>query len=211
MAKLYLGTREVTPAIYTGGRYKLLQRIKDDSNNDVGTVCGFFTDGNNNEYAVVCLDAQYRLTGADWCSGTGAVPNMPMYSSWEDNWLEAKETATYNCDLILAYCAANGYTSFCVSGCRNNSFVINGTTYYGQLPNMVEVVKIFEQKTNIENLDPTASTYTSTNFSSSRYVWSSTQLDANNGWYMRYDAVSLATNKTSWQFTVPILELPNDL
>uniref|UniRef100_UPI003865CADA hypothetical protein n=1 Tax=Methanobrevibacter sp. TaxID=66852 RepID=UPI003865CADA len=41
-------------------KYNLLDRVKDDSNNEIGTVSGFFTDANNVEYAVVCLDAQYR-------------------------------------------------------------------------------------------------------------------------------------------------------
>ena len=39
------------------GKYQLLERVKDDSNNEIGTVVGFQKDANDNEYAVVILDS----------------------------------------------------------------------------------------------------------------------------------------------------------
>lgn len=59
------GYSEVTVNVSGGGsgKYQLLQRISDDNGTGIGTVSGFFTDANNVEYAVVCLDAQYRISG----------------------------------------------------------------------------------------------------------------------------------------------------
>lgn len=139
----------------SSGKYQLLDRVKDDSNNEIGTVSGFFTDANDVEYAVVCLDAQYRdypltfLSYDDGRTGLTRYTNEAIFS--------ARETATFNTQKLLNYCSSYGYTSEACSHCRNLSFAIDGTSYSGQLPNSTEVLNIFIYRTKINSLDATAS------------------------------------------------------
>lgn len=215
MGILYCGTQRIAPVVIEGGgssgKYQLLQRIKDDSNNEIGTVSGFFTDGNDVEYAVVCLDAQYRNGATQWCSQRSTVTNMPLYNDnvtawWYNN---AKETATQNTQLILDFCTAGGYTSTACSHCRSKSFTINGITYYGQLPNLREVFDIWLHRADIESMDTSASTSTLTNFSSARSIWSSSQLHSNQGWSFGSQGGIYGTVKINSFYACPVLELPN--
>lgn len=192
-----------------GGKYSLLERISDDSNNEIGTVSGFFIDSNDVEYAVVCLDAQYRLASGAWCSNTTAVTNMPLLNSWTSSWSECRDTATQNTTWILDFCTAQSATSIACSHCRSKSFVIDGVTYYGQLPNMKEVVDILAQRSNIENADTSASSYSSLNFSSFRSIWSSSQADASHGWVIYGFGTTYFESKTANYFACPVLEIPN--
>ena len=75
MAKLVIGTsnQAVVPSIVKRvevpmptGKYSLLDRVVDDSNNSIGIVVGFHFDANDVEYAVVCLDAAYRLASGQY-------------------------------------------------------------------------------------------------------------------------------------------------
>lgn len=215
MGKLMIGNNIVSPVIVNGsptpsGKYTLLQRISDDNGNEIGTVSGFFTDANNMEYAVVCLDAQYRNASTQWCSVRNTVTNMPLYSSslnawWYDN---AKETATQNTQLILDYCSAGGYTSTACSHCRSKSFTIDGTTYYGQLPNMREVFDMWRHRVQIEQMDTSASSHSSTNFSSARDIWSSSQYTRRDGWCLtNYGDVNYYSKMNNY-FACPVLEIP---
>ena len=214
---LFLGKTAISPVINVGGgsvtpsvKYKLLQRVSDDSNNEIGTVSGFFTDANDVEYAVVCLDAQYRNVRTKWCSNSGAVTDMPIYNSnynlwWYDN---AKETATQNTQLILDYCSTQGYTSTACSHCRSQSFTIDGTTYYGQLPNMREVFDMWRHRVQIEQMDTSASSHSSTNFSSARSIWSSSQGSSTYGCYLHTNGGVNLNLKTGNYFACPVLEIP---
>lgn len=193
----------------SSGKYKLLDRIKDDSNNEIGTVSGFFTDSNNVEYAVVCLDAKYRLASGTWCSNTtNVVTNLPQYNLWNNCWGAVQETATQSTQLILDFCTANGYTSSACTHCRSKSFVIEGVTYYGQLPNMKELAELFMINQKLNNMDTTASSYSSTNFSTYRYVWSSTQYDKAYGWIVDYLGRILNDSKSVKRLICPVLEIP---
>ena len=217
---LFLGKTAISPVINVGGgsvtpsaKYKLLQRVSDDSNNEIGTVSGFFTDANDVEYAVVCLDAQYRNASTYWCSTDAKVTNMPIYNSnynlwWYDN---AMETATQNTQLILDYCSElidYGVDSTSCLHCRSQSFTIDGTTYYGQLPNMREVFDMWRHRVQIEQMDTSASSHSSTNFSSARGIWSSSQWSSNHGLCLfSSGSVSMDFKKENY-FTCPILEIP---
>ena len=215
MGKLMIGNNIVSPVIVNGsptpsGKYTLLQRISDDNGNEIGTVSGFFTDVNDVEYAVICLDAQYRKASTQWCSDRNTVTNMPIYNSnynlwWYDN---AKETATQNTQLILNYCSAGSFTSTSCSHCRSQSFTIDGTTYYGQLPNMREVFDMWRHRVQIEQMDTSASSYRQTNFSSVRYIWSSSQYGSTYGWSLNLIGSVLNTGKTLNYFACPVLEIP---
>lgn len=203
--KALLSSGGVTPT----GKYQLLERIKDDSNNEIGTISGFFTDANDVEYAVVCLDAQYRLAQGTYCSDTStAVTDLPLYSTWA-LW-EAKETATFNTQKILDFCTAHSATSTACTHCRNNSFTIDGTTYYGQLPNLIELVDICKNYTAIQDLDTSVSQYSSLGFPrTSDRTWSSTQYTNANSWNIYTNGATTNGSKTAKHFVVPVLEIPN--
>lgn len=197
------------------GRYKLLDRIKDDSNNEIGSVCGFFTDANDTEYAVVCLDAQYRLASGTWLSSRVSVTNLTQYgmdgAAIDLITNKYTDTATSNCDKILAQCAAGGYTSTAVSHCRSKSFVIGGTTYYGQLPNLCELFYIGANRAEISNADTSKSSYKSLDIAQWKKSWCSTQYSQNSAWFF-YSYGSIYTgNKNTTSFVVPVLEIPNAL
>lgn len=213
MGKLLLGSREICPVMVISkgtapsGRYNLLDRIKDDNNNEIGTVSGFFTDANNVEYAVVCLDAQYRLRYGTYCSITGAITDLPMYSSWAV-W-EARETATFNTQKILDFCTAQSATSTACTHCRSKSFTIDGTIYYGQLPNLVELVDICKNYIAIQSADDSGSQYSSLGFPRTDITWSSSQYNNNGSHVIGSNGVTNAYTKTGGYFVVPVLELPN--
>ena len=183
-------------------KYNLLDRVKNDSNNEIGTVSGFFTDANNVEYAVVCLDAQYRLASG-YVMIPGGSYNVPSYTNI--SLFSAKETATYNTDVIVA----SGYTSTACAHCRSKSFTIDNTTYYGQLPNIVEVIDIARQRENINTLDTSAGSYSSLIIPISTSIWSSSKYSTTNSYRVSgYGGVS-SDNKGNEYFVVPVLEIPN--
>jgi hypothetical protein len=213
---LYFNTNSISPSKGgsgggggSTGKYQLFDRIKDDLNNEIGTVSGFFTDANDVEYAVVCLDAQYRLEQGTYCSNTStAVTDLPMYSTWAI-W-EAKETATFNTQKILDFCTAQSATSTACTHCRSKSFTIDGTTYYGQLPNIIELVDICKNYTAIQSADTSVSQYSSLGFPrTSDTTWSSSQYRSTIGWSVSDSGVVNRNDKTTKCFVAPVLEIPN--
>lgn len=186
-----------------------LTRFKDDTNTEIGTHFCNFTDGNGNTYKVILIDAQYRNDSTQWCSDTLAVTNMPLYSDLKSsNVWEAGETATQNTQLILDYCAAGGYTSAACSHCRSKSFTIGGVTYYGQLPNVLEVLYIARNYNSFDAMDTSASSHSSLNFSSAHSIWSSSQRNGSDGWYLYGSGYVNINTKTTNCFACPVLEIP---
>lgn len=186
-----------------------LTRFKDDNNNEIGTHYMNFEDGSGNVFKVILLDAQYRLASSQWASNSGNVTDLPLYSNLKSsNVWEAGETATFNTQKILDWCTTNTYTSSACTHCRSKSFTIGGTTYYGQLPNMIEVILLAKHYNQFNALDTSAGSQRSLNFSSARTIWSSSQAGST-GWYL-YNAGSVSsTNKTNFYFACPVLEIPN--
>lgn len=186
------------------GKYKIGDRVYDSGNNDIGMVFGFYTDANNVEYAVVCLNAEHRLNQGKWANSTGSIKNMPLYSSVNTAAFGiGTETATANCDLILA-----SKTSTAITHCRSKSFLIDGTTYYGQLPNVCELLQMFAMHYKINATDPTASSAgTTLNFASWKDSWSSSQNSSMFGWYV--SSCASPDTKTTNYFVAPVLEIPN--
>jgi len=188
----------------SAGKYQLLERVKDDSNNEIGTVCGFRKDSNNNEYAVVCLDEQYRPTTALSVFSAGGAVVTKHYnnlSAWN-----AIETSTENCDDILQAATTAGETSPAVSACRANSFIIDGTTYYGQLPSLPELFLVFIYRAEIDALDTSRVSgipVTVSQFSSTFGVGSSVFSPQWGG------SISTGANPTAAMYVLPVLELPN--
>ena len=203
---LFIGEREITPTIITQGggssdKYKVGDRVNDDSNNPVGTVSSIFTDGNGQRYAVVCLDAVNRLTSGRFSEV--AVTGIPIYQN-QTVW-SASETAKTNTDAILAA----GISTAC-SHCRSKSFTIGGVSYYGQLPNVNELTQIFAQRAIINNQDPTASSYSSLIIpTNATYIWSSTLYSSDYyNWGINSQGVCTWIPKTNNGFVIPVLEIP---
>ena len=196
------------PSGGSSGKYALLDRVKDDSNNEIGTVSGFFTDANDVEYAVVCLDAQYRNLGLTWCSNSStAVTNLPQYSN--QTLYSTTETATFNTQKILDFCIAQSATSTACSHCRNKSFIIDGTTYYGQLPNIVEVIDIYRHSATIDSMDTSINSYPNVAISNINFTpWSSNQFNAGNAWYLNGGGYIDTNSKTNTRDVIPVLEIP---
>ena len=190
----------------TKSKYKIGDRVYDSGNNDIGMVFGFYTDANDVEYAVVCLNAEHRLASGQWAASTGGVTNMPIYEGVNTAVFGfGTETATANGTLILA-----SKTSTAVSHCRSKSFLIDGTTYYGQLPNINELFQMFAMHYEINADDPTASSAgTLLNFASWKTTWSSSQYSSSYGWYIGSGGSTGNTSKTSNYFVAPVLEIPN--
>ena len=184
-------------------KYNLLDRVKDDSNNEIGTVSGFFTDANNVEYAVVCLDAQYRLASGQYLNTQVAITGLSQYSNLD--FLETRETATFNTTAVLNM---SGYTSSSCSHCRSQSFTIDNVTYYGQLPNIVELIDIFKNRTTINTEDTSAGSYSSLILANNKNVWSSTQYYAN-GYTLSGEGLVGYSTKSNNNFVIPVLEIPN--
>lgn len=189
----------------SNGKYSLLEEIKDDNNNTVGVVSGFFTDANDVEYAVVCVDRSYYGEDKYWCSDNyTVVTNLPEFNSnlgMDHTPFLDKNTATFNTQKIIDFCTATGATSTAASYCRSLSFVIDGITYYGQLPNCMELVDIGSHCDVINITNPSRGFYYS--------IWSSTQKHGGEAWQFANSGYIYATNKTNDGLIIPVLEIPN--
>lgn len=201
----------------SSGKYQLFERIKDDTNTEIGTVSGFFKDENDTEYAVICLDSTYRASPKKYLSnGSVSVTDLPIYSGNGDfisliNNVYTN-TATYNTQKILDFCTAQGYTSTACEHCRSKSFTIDGVTYYGQLPNLCELFQIAKNHIRLSTLDPTESgaTHPLLTFPSSNILGSDQgQATGNSSVLYISGVVNLNYTKTVSAAVYPILELPN--
>lgn len=207
-----VGTYEGSGGGSDDGKYQLLQRISDDNNNEIGTVSGFFTDSNDVEYAVVLLDAQYRLAKGVYCSVTSpAVTNLPTYSNnklWSN-----KDTATFNTQKILDFCAAKSGTSSACSHCRNKSFVIDGVTYYGQYPNINQMIDILRNRIALNAADTTAGSYSSLIIPESGnnpyILGTSTQKYTGYSWAFFQGGTMENWVSDNYTMIFPVLEIPN--
>lgn len=210
MAKLVLGNDKtvVTPAIIIkDGKYSLFNRVKDDNNNEVGTVCGYHIDANNIEYAVVALDAVYRLAAGQLTSGNTAVTGLPLYGN--PSVYSAKETATFNCDKIIAQCTTSGWTSSALTHCRAQIFTVGGVQYAGQIPTIMELLKILEYREVINTIDTTASTNPTLIIPNNQNMWSTSAYNAGTTWCIRNLGGVSNYNRTNSYFIAPVLEIPN--
>ena len=192
----------------THKKYKLFDRVYEDVNGDaIGTVVGFHLDANNVEYAVVALDAAYRLASGQYMSNNSAVTGMTNYNN--AGAYGAKETATDNCDKILAQCTTSGYTSSAVSHCRAQSFTIAGDTYAGQLPTLMELLKILEHREAVNTADTTAEANPTLVIPNNQNMWASTQCNSAGAWYVSNIGYTGNSSRPTSCFVAPVLEIPN--
>ena len=230
-------TQEVIPVIYLGTsdlphsnkKYDLYDRVYDDSGKDIGMVAGFQLDQEDNEYAVVCLNAEYRTFG-DILSGND---NVTVGKCWGyTSVMEITETGTEETQNIIEFINTNSsYTSSGATHARSKTFVIDGVTYQAQLPNFPEALKISSNMKRINKEDPSDSTYSSqllpiatTTSTASEQMYASfgsatwykenkegVVASANNIYQIKPLGMSDASNRsqTANKLIVPILELPN--
>ena len=132
-----------------------------------------------------------------------------MYSNWA-LW-EAKERATFNTQKILDFCTAQSATSTACTHCRSKSFTIDGTIYYGQLPNIIELVDICKNYTTIQSADTSVSQYSSLGFPRTLdRTCSSSQYSSSYGWEVGNVGTTYSYNKNNNYFVAPVLEIPNN-
>ena len=189
-------------------KYSLLDRVYEDVNGDsIGTVVGFHYDANNVEYAIVALDAAYRLASGEYMSTNSSVTGMTSYGN--AGAYGAKETATDNCDKILAQYATSGYTSSAVSHCRAQTFTVAGTQYAGQLPTIMELLKILGFREAVNTADTTAAANPTLVIPNTQYMWASTQANSNDAWCIYDDGRAAGIARRVAAFVAPVLEIPN--
>lgn len=197
-------------------KYNLLDRVREDLQGDtIGTVVGFHYDANNIEYAVVCLDAVYRLAqGQNLSTGNIYINTFPGYLRNEV--YNAKETATFNCDKMMEWVnAAEGRSSTGVQHCRSKVFMIGGDVYAGQLPTYMELIMFYQRLAEINSLDVTVADNPSLAITASTNMWSSTQYHDGNSYNYAFATYPLASsqhpNRSSNYFIAPVLEIPNEV
>lgn len=203
-----------------GGGYKIGDRVTDDSNIAIGTIGAFYTDGMGNEYAVCVLDSNYRSSGAEWLTSPAAVTGMPTYDDLNGAVTGFySESATENTQLILDYCSSSSNSSPACSFCRTKSFTIKGVTYYGQLPNLCELIQIYANHTYLGMMDmsemfASSTVKLSTWFSDGMgnyFCWTSSQIDEHgDAWTVGANGDANYGTMGDLHAVCPVIELPNN-
>ena len=114
-----------------GSKYNVGDTVTADNGSTVGTVVGIFLDASKNKYAVV------GLLSSTFANNLSMDNFSSTYFTDQRVW-NNHTTATTTCNEILG---KGG--SAAVSHCRQYSYIIDGVTYYGQLPNIYELVMFF--------------------------------------------------------------------
>ena len=161
-------------------------------------------------YAVFVLDAAYR-SSEFWSTETVNI-SLTNYDTPESI-LASKESATYNTTVALSYGAAK-YPAF--NACRQNSVVVNGVTYYGQLINYPELYQIFNTsglRSQIDSLDPTVSshsTYSLSNFTANSYIATSNERSDIQFWSIdpSTGSWSIVSKTSTARGVIPVFEIP---
>lgn len=199
---LYFGKNKVTPnnVIKEKTRkYKLLDRVTIDGGIEVGTVSGFFTDANNIEYAVICLDAFHRVHTSILNSDATIVPlqKYANLSVWR-----SKNTGKENTDFIKLY------DSPAANWCVNRFYEIDGVNYYAVIPNILELIDIYKNKQAIKQLDLTEIDYPNNALVDDMITYSSTGYNDTCNWGLSWDGLTFFFNLTEVHFVIPVLEIP---
>lgn len=180
------------------------------------TVVGTYNSKDLGTVVYAVLDAQYRGANINWASGLYSIdlklPELDTFMLTQQN----RESATYNTDYIINNFSGKATEAF--TFCRNiEPLTFNYKTYKCQLSNTYELREIFNKKTELDALDPTAEANSTKKLSNwgfgSSYdrVWSSNiytsnslmawQQLANGDWGMN-------TNNKIYSGVCPIIEIP---
>lgn len=181
------------------------------------TVVGTYDSNDGKTYVYAVLDAQYRGANIAWSTGlydSDIDTGLPNYGSSAPLSEQNHESATYNTDFII-----NNYSDKKIEAftfVRNvEPLTHNGKTYKCQLPNAYELLQIFNKKTELDALDPTAeanSTKKLSNWgfgSNSEYVLTSNEFSKWFSWEMgpsgSYNNYSKRDDNRG---VCPIIEIP---
>ena len=123
------------------------------------TVVGVLQDHEGNDYVLAVVDAAYRSgSGIKWSLKTVDTPlqnNADSTAALADH-----HTGKYNTDLILSTYTATDYPAF--EFARNACTVsIGGDTYYSVLPSINELQLLNDNKSVLDQYDPTINEYAS--------------------------------------------------
>lgn len=177
------------------------------------TVVGEYSSNDGKKYVFAVLDAQYRGANIAWSTNLGINridTGLPNYSSVPAE--QNKESATYNTNYILNdYSAVEAFTF-----CRNiESLRFDDKQYTCQLPNCYELQQIYNKKSELDALDPTAEANSTKKLSNwgfgSQYalVWSSNEYDSERSWLIDSSGLGKYSNKNNDTYGVcPIIEIP---
>lgn len=226
---LYIGDSQALPTSVFKPKYNIKDIVRDDSNNRVGVVTGYFTDGNNTKYAVVTLFSPYRLysrienneivyydeTNELFTSTVSSITDFPNQAGWDI--YNTTMTATARTTLMMGA----GTSPVCIT-CRNISLTIGGIVYHGQLPNAPELMDMIKYHSYIDNNDPDEEWYASEAYAQydtrpmfSRVydrddIWSSSKYYGDS-WFI-FDGMFCTpsdNNSTGDEnFVFPVLEIP---
>ncbi len=188
-----------------------------DRIDDKATVVGTYDSNDGKTYVYAVLDAQYRGANIAWSTGlyeSDIDTGLPNYTSPASLREQNHESATYNTDFII-----NNYSDKKIEAftfVRNvKPLTYNGKTYKCQLPNAYELLQIFNKKTELDALDPTAeanSTKKLSNWgfgSNSEYVLTSNECSKWRSWEMGSSGSFNDYNKGNGNRGVcPIIEIP---
>lgn len=181
------------------------------------TVVGTYNSNDGKTYVYAVLDAQYRGANIAWSTGlydSDIDTGLPNYGSSASLSEQNHESATYNTNYILTNYSDKATEAF--TYCRSiEPLNFNGETYNCQLPNAYELLQIFNKKTELDALDPTAeanSTKKLSNWgfgSNSEYVLTSNEFSKWFSWEMgpsgSYNNYSKRDDNRG---VCPIIEIP---
>lgn len=175
-------------------------------------VVGTFESNDNKSYVVAVLDSAY-YADTNWASDlSNKDPGLPEYDL-ADGVPASLESATYNTDYIL-----NNHSGKleAFQHCRNTgTLTFNDQLYKFQLPNILELKLIYDNKDKLYELDPTTSTNTVYNlanweFTESSMAWTSNVCDASDAWALDEEGdfgpvMIMGDDKLA---VIPIIEIP---
>ena len=174
------------------------------------TVVGTFESSDLGTVVFAVLDSTY-YGNHNWAYGLKDTDTgLPNYQT-ENDVLKAKESATYNTNYII-----NNYDNVgAFSLCRSIEPVIfNNKSYKCQLPNAYELQQIYNNRTKLYELDPTASSNTSFNLSKwetgtgfDLCSWASNESSETEAWQRRQNDWS-PYSKDDTRCVIPIIEIP---
>lgn len=201
-----------TPVIIPPSELKFGDRIDNKA-----TVVGTYNSKDLGTVVYAVLDAQYRGANIAWSTGlydSDIDTGLPNYKSSTPLSEQNHESATYNTDFII-----NNYSDKKIEAftfVRNvEPLTYNGKTYKCQLPNAYELLQIFNKKTELDALDPTAETNSTKKLSNwgfgsnSEYVLTSNECSKWQSWEMgpsgSYNNYSKGNGNRG---VCPIIEIP---
>lgn len=225
---LYIGSREITPSITTNtgfvpegtieitndgtydvtnyeeavvrtSRYHIGDRVIDYNYNDIGMVVGFFTDDNNQKYAVVCLNGNTRTSGVSLLSTVDeSLPDDCM----NETVYSCKKSGTYLTSML------RDIGSDAVDHCDNFVYYVDGFELTASIPNVIELIQIMQNRELINSSDPTEENPIILS-QPQAYMgyWTSNTYNNGYGWVM-YNSFIRNMPKSTLFSLLPVLEIP---